>query len=352
MSNKPIIALIRSGGQTGTDRAALDAGRAKKYPISGWCPKGGWAEDMLKPPGLRKRYPELMETPDEEIMQRTEWNVRDSHVTIVIGGLENSFGATVTVTLANAYERPFIIVVDETPEEVMQWMEEEVGRGLTVNFAGPRESEAPGTQKKAFEFICRMLDINDEEPENDVYFDLKAAQELQMSFTQQASSKAQDAAVIDPKTARSNEQRTVRTDGQRGYPKIDAEPIDPFAVFDAVNLNAQQPAPRTQPRRDEQHARPQRERTERPRTEGPFSRGEEPEAPARRQTQDPRSRSSARPERQEDNSQLPVKAQAEENDFSLDDLAFPNEEEKGPLPAGKPTKSTYVDPFAEFEDVD
>jgi hypothetical protein len=48
---------IRSGGQTGVDRAALDAAVLLGRPYEGWCPKGGWAEDFLRPPGLLTIYP-------------------------------------------------------------------------------------------------------------------------------------------------------------------------------------------------------------------------------------------------------------------------------------------------------
>ena len=164
MNKKPIISLVRSGGQTGTDRAALVVGRKMKYPICGWCPKGGWAEDMTSAPGLRRLFPEMMETPSEKIAQRTEWNVRDSHVTVVLGDPDRSFGTRVTGEFAAAYERPFIVVGEkETPEEVMVWLAEAVGRGLTVNFAGPRESESPGVQAYAEKFIAKMLEFNAKE---------------------------------------------------------------------------------------------------------------------------------------------------------------------------------------------
>ena len=45
------ITRIRSGGQSGVDRAALDFGRKHNIEICGWCPKGGWAEDYLDAPG-------------------------------------------------------------------------------------------------------------------------------------------------------------------------------------------------------------------------------------------------------------------------------------------------------------
>ena len=80
---------IRSGGQTGVDRAALDAAVLMGRPYEGWCPKGGLAEDFLRPPGLLTIYPHLMETPSESPEQRTEWNVRDSAVTVVFVRTQN-----------------------------------------------------------------------------------------------------------------------------------------------------------------------------------------------------------------------------------------------------------------------
>ena len=38
------IAKIRTGGQSGVDRAALDFAIEHEIPYCGWCPKGGWAE--------------------------------------------------------------------------------------------------------------------------------------------------------------------------------------------------------------------------------------------------------------------------------------------------------------------
>jgi hypothetical protein len=69
---------IVSGGQSGVDRAALDVAIARGIPYGGWCPKGGWAEDMPAPPGLLAHYPHLRETPSADPAERTAWNVRDS----------------------------------------------------------------------------------------------------------------------------------------------------------------------------------------------------------------------------------------------------------------------------------
>lgn len=78
------IARIRTGGQSGVDRAALDFAIERNIPYSGWCPKGGWAEDYPDPPGLLRDYPELQETPSSGTEQRTRWNMRDADAILTI----------------------------------------------------------------------------------------------------------------------------------------------------------------------------------------------------------------------------------------------------------------------------
>jgi hypothetical protein len=62
---------VISGGQTGADRAALDVATEQGLAYGGWCPKGGWAEDLSDPPGVLALYPDLRETPDADPGQRT-----------------------------------------------------------------------------------------------------------------------------------------------------------------------------------------------------------------------------------------------------------------------------------------
>ena len=75
---------IRTGGQSGVDRAAMDFARECGLELCGWCPKGGWAEDYPEPPGLLRDYPELQETPSEGTEQRTRWNMRDADAILTI----------------------------------------------------------------------------------------------------------------------------------------------------------------------------------------------------------------------------------------------------------------------------
>src|SRR5687768_4395889 len=92
---------IVSGGQTGVDRAALDAAMALGLPVAGWCPAGRWAEDGPIP----ARYP-LTETPSADPAQRTEWNVRDSDATLLLGdGNRPSPGVDLTARCISRLEK-------------------------------------------------------------------------------------------------------------------------------------------------------------------------------------------------------------------------------------------------------
>ncbi len=69
-----MITKIISGGQTGVDRAALDAAIELNIPHGGWCPKGRLAE-------LGQTIPDkyqLQETESSEYSQRTKLNIHDS----------------------------------------------------------------------------------------------------------------------------------------------------------------------------------------------------------------------------------------------------------------------------------
>jgi len=151
------IARIRSGGQTGADRAALDAARTAGLQICGWCPKGGWAEDLPEPPGLLKEYPELVETESASVGQRTELNVRDSDATLIIvaGQQDISSGTALTIEIAKQYKRPYFVADAGriTAKEIAEWLNT-LGDDLTLNVAGPRESKSPGIYDKS----CKLLE--------------------------------------------------------------------------------------------------------------------------------------------------------------------------------------------------
>jgi hypothetical protein len=158
---------IISGGQTGVDRAALDVAIERGLPWGGWCPKGGWAEDLTEPPGLLAHYEHLKETPLTHPLQRTEWNVRDSDATLIITdtqGLSVSIGTVRAHEWARKHGKPCLAVaVDETQalSRAACWVQAQkkrFGADLQLGIGGPRESEAPGIYASARTLIAALLD--------------------------------------------------------------------------------------------------------------------------------------------------------------------------------------------------
>ena len=149
------IAFIRTGGETGVDRAALDVARKFNIKIVGWCPKNGWVEDMPHSPGIRLFYPELKETPKKDVSQRTKWSVRDSHATLIINPKLSKFSKETNLTelVAKEYKRPYLEVESEDIDKIIDFLNK-LGNELTLNIGGPRESECP----KAYQIATNILE--------------------------------------------------------------------------------------------------------------------------------------------------------------------------------------------------
>ncbi len=146
---------VVSGGQTGVDRAALDAARAAGVAVGGWCPKGRRAEDGRIP----EEYP-LAEAPTRRYDQRTRWNVRDSDGTAILHRGRFGRGTRLTARIAETLGKP-LLWMDlggpcAAPEVLRTWVQE---HGVKVlNVAGPRESEDPGIYEDALVFLRRALE--------------------------------------------------------------------------------------------------------------------------------------------------------------------------------------------------
>ncbi len=159
---------IISGGQTGVDRAALDEAIARGMAYGGWCPQGGWAEDLTAPPGLLARYPLLRETPLADPAQRTEWNVRDSDASLILveaRGTAASRGTALAERLAAQYGKPLKVLDVAAPEAAAQaraWLDGLFAAHTETLFrlaiGGPRESEAPGIYAKARAVVAGVID--------------------------------------------------------------------------------------------------------------------------------------------------------------------------------------------------
>ena len=156
-----------SGGQTGVDRAVLDVAIARGIDYGGWCPKGGWAEDLSTPPGLLAKYPNLEETPLADPAQRTEWNVRDADACVILinaSGAGVSKGTALAQTLAHRYRKPVLVALLGEPESTrdaglwLRFQQRRVGPQLKLAIGGPRESEAPGIYARATACLDALID--------------------------------------------------------------------------------------------------------------------------------------------------------------------------------------------------
>ena len=148
-----MIERVVSGGQTGVDRAALDAAATLGVPIGGWCPRGRKAEDGLIDP----RYP-LRETPSADYAQRTEWNVRDADGTLILTRDGLSGGSAQTAQDVAQHGKPCLVVdlaMPPSPSVFREWITRHHIRVLNV--AGPRESKAPGIYAEAFARLRTLM---------------------------------------------------------------------------------------------------------------------------------------------------------------------------------------------------
>jgi hypothetical protein len=161
MGPAPRIGRIVSGGQTGVDRAALDFAISRGVPYGGWCPAGGWAEDLTSPPGLLTLYPELRETPSRATRQRTRWNVRDSDgVVILLPASASSPGTDLTRLVAAELGKPSAVLdpIDlSAASSPFRQLLAALPDGAALNVAGPRESEVPGIYRSARAMLEALL---------------------------------------------------------------------------------------------------------------------------------------------------------------------------------------------------
>ncbi len=147
-----MIKRIVSGGQTGSDRAALDFAIERGIEHGGWCPPGRPAEDGPIP----ERY-RLRELPAGGYLQRTERNVIDSDATLILnlGKLEG--GTLATLRFAEQLGKPHLLVLldqgvrEEALNQVREWLQNRPVE--TLNVAGPRESKWPGIYRLTYDLL-------------------------------------------------------------------------------------------------------------------------------------------------------------------------------------------------------
>lgn len=147
---------IISGGQTGVDRAALDAALAHGVACGGWCPEGRLAEDGPVP----GRYP-LQELKGGGYLERTRQNVIDSDGTVIFhfGPLEG--GTAATLGFCVEMGKPHLLI---DADEIQAGRAVELVRAFVadsgiaaLNVAGPRASEEARAYPYAFIVVEGLL---------------------------------------------------------------------------------------------------------------------------------------------------------------------------------------------------
>jgi hypothetical protein len=148
---------IISGGQTGVDRAALDACMAAGFPCGGWCPAGRKAEDGEIP----VHYP-LLELWSGNYNDRTRKNISDSDATLIIYENNLSGGTLLTCDFANDSRKP-VFLFKVSPFFIEGQLEQLVGfleanQVETLNIAGPRASQWAKAYESSFLIVSKLID--------------------------------------------------------------------------------------------------------------------------------------------------------------------------------------------------
>ncbi|MCH7225038.1 putative molybdenum carrier protein [Haloferula sp. A504] len=151
-----MIKRIVSGGQTGADRAGLDAAIAAGVPHGGWCPRGRKAEDGPIP----ERY-NLTETKSASCLTRTELNARDSDGTVILTMGALSGGSKWTAEFADKHGRPWLHLrldgmTDEGAQAAVRAFVEENGI-RALNVAGSRGSKEPELNGRVRSILVAVL---------------------------------------------------------------------------------------------------------------------------------------------------------------------------------------------------
>jgi hypothetical protein len=157
-AGRPLNGAIKiiSGGQTGTDRAALDVALKLKIPCGGWCPSDRRAEDGI----IADRYP-LKPLPNAGYRQRTRQNVIDSDGTVIISFGPLTGGSKATAADCRRFAKPCLVIDadDTTAGEAAILLAVFLLRHRIhiLNVAGPRASGQPGIYAFVSDVLMHLL---------------------------------------------------------------------------------------------------------------------------------------------------------------------------------------------------
>jgi hypothetical protein len=146
---------IISGGQTGVDRAALDAALKHGIECGGWCPAGRLDEFGTIP----DRYP-VKQLEHGSFVERTMQNVKDSDATVIIYFDKLRGGTEQTVCFCIEQKRPHELIdaaeisAENAANSIFDLVRE--NKIDILNVAGPRLSEWP----QGYDYAFQVLDIS------------------------------------------------------------------------------------------------------------------------------------------------------------------------------------------------
>ena len=147
-----------SGGQTGADRAGLDAAYRLRIPTAGYVPKGFITENG--PDFTLKRY-NVTEHDSDKYPPRTRANIKAADITIIMSPERQSRGTKLALEACVEFDKPHLILTSLDQDDLRS--------ALTffhffphrvINIAGNRESAHPGLHIKAGKFLLALMAVH------------------------------------------------------------------------------------------------------------------------------------------------------------------------------------------------
>ena len=218
-----MLRKIISGGQTGVDRAALDAAIEAGIDHGGWIPKGRLTEDGPLP----EKY-NLKEMPSSSYPKRTEQNVIDSDGTLVFSRGKLTGGSLLTQKMAMDHDKHVLhmdlehIDLFGIGRKIIRWLQKHDVEVLNV--AGPRSSKDPKLYKQIFMLLVFVFQVNYSREG----YDFSGTRERDVTLYPEKMPKSVDEAVDDIISSLSLRERTWAAN----IGKEDFKPLDvPLASY-------------------------------------------------------------------------------------------------------------------------
>ncbi len=149
------IFKIISGGQTGADRAALEAAQFLGIKTGGYSPKGFLTE--TGPDFYHSKF-KLKQTASNDFAKRTILNIKHSDGTVVFSKSENlekyGKGTKLTILTAKKFKKPLII--NPAKIQFLKWLNQ--NKINILNVAGSRLSENKKIYSAVFGFLLSALE--------------------------------------------------------------------------------------------------------------------------------------------------------------------------------------------------